>query len=78
MNVLKKDKFNLKIDNRNYFFSKTSANSMKNFIGYQLIMQKALKTLREENSEIEITLRDIEKVLFYSVPKKQRKKNKDR
>ena len=76
LNVLKEDRFNLKIDKRNHFFSKTSANSMKNFIGYQLIMQKTLKMLKDENPEIK--LRDIEKVLFYSVPKKQRKKTKDR
>lgn len=77
LNVLKKDKFNLKFDDkRKHFFSKTSANSMKNFIGYQLIMQEALTELKKEYSEI--TLRSVEKVLFYSVPKKQRKKSKDR
>ena len=75
-NVLKEDGFNLKIDKRNHFFSKTSANSMKNFIGYQLIMQETLKMLEDKNPGIK--LRDIEKVLFYSVPKKQRKKTKNR
>lgn len=77
LKVLESEKINYSFNQKQTFFQKSGANLMTNFWGYQFIMHKTLQQINMK-SEQPVSLRDIEKTLFYSIPEKERAKCKDK